>query len=660
MVTGWALVQSFLGSELFRIPELTFVIDERHYMIQSYVKRGSSRVQRVMLAVPILLGFATGCGSDDPKAGYYLRGRVFDGASQDPVAKAELTLISGQSTQRVVSAEDGTYKVGPIEPSATYRLMAKAGGMENFEFTGMALPALDVAGPQTRTLIGDVPMFEDSEKTPSFKISVASSDARLPVTIASVDFVPAIAGTDPSTVAAAAVPGTGTVIGAYAQPMAASLPNQAMVDARAFHAVVKNGEVEIPEDVLTWGATYNVRVDAGPDFSTLVFMHTPVHAGDIEIVIETAGTPFSNQLPQNVQQYFTGRIYDGVSLARLTNYTMRLEYFDRVLDATVDADGRYVVGPLLPNADFTIVVDSEGYRNFLSHNQKLPISGSGSVSALYYDAFMYPENVRAPATNVRFTISDDTKLPSGTVRFAPRSGSSLFNDDAETPAGVNRQVWTNDEDLQHRAIVRDFTDGQLAMAEGDFVLGVEYAVTVYGVANHAIMTNGTFRAGIDVNPSFKLEPVTEAPLEVVSVSNDNAALSPAGTIEIRFNHPVVEYPRMDKQLALRAMNDAFSMTSADKDEDGDFNVLVDAADLMDPVAPNYRGVTWEISGNLLTLRWDRERGLAESDTGDPIQSVAFSGLDSLWLYTGTLPTSPASSLEDLVGQMTLVQQMTAN
>jgi hypothetical protein len=624
-------------------------------MVQTYVKR-STRAARVMLVVPILLGFATGCGSDDPKAGYYLRGRVFDGATQDAVAKAELTLISGQSTQRVVSGEDGTYKVGPIEPSASYRLMAKAGGMEAFEFTGLALPALDPS-VETRTLIGDVPMYEDSEETPAFKISVQSSDARLPLTVASIDFVPGVAGTDPSTTAAAAVPGAGTVIGAYAQPTASSLPNSAHAAARAFHTVVKNGEVEIPANMLTWGATYNVRIDAGPDFTALTFPLTPVQAGDIEVVLETAGTPFSNQLPQNVQQYFTGRIYDGVALSRLTNFTMRLEYFDRVLAGTVDADGRFVVGPLLPNADYTIVVEAEGYRNFLSHNQKLPVSGSGSVSSLYYDAFLYPENVRAPSVNVRFTLEDDTKLPSGTVRFAPRTSSSLFNDDAETPAGVNRQVWTNDEDLQQRAVVRDFSNGQLSIPEGDLVLGVEYAVTVYGVANHAILNNGSFRAGIDVNPTFTLEPVVEAPLEVVSVSSDNAALSPTASIEIRFNHPVVAYPRMDQAVALRAMNDAFAMTSPDKDEDGEMNELVDSSTLTAPIAPNYRGVSWEISGSSVTLKWDRERGLSASDTADPIESVSYGGLDSVMVYTGTLPNSPASSLADLLGVASLDVQM---
>src|SRR5688572_18278693 len=192
-------------------------------MIHSYAVK-SARRRGALLFVPLLLGYAVGCGSDDPKPGYYLRGRVFDGANQDAVAKAELTLISGQSTQRAFSAEDGSYTLGPIEPSAGYRLSAKSDGMDAFEFTGTALPALDVS-VRTRTLIGDVALFEEEMKTPAFKINIESGDARLPMTIASVDFVPAVVGTDPSTVSVADVAPAGTVIGAYAQPHTATLPN---------------------------------------------------------------------------------------------------------------------------------------------------------------------------------------------------------------------------------------------------------------------------------------------------------------------------------------------------------------------------------------------------------------------------------------------------
>jgi hypothetical protein len=628
-------------------------------MTQTYAKGGKARSRRALALVPFLLASAAACGSDDPASGYYLRGRVFNGATLEPVGKAELTLINGEGSARATSGEDGTYSIGPIEPSSSWRIDAKADGMDAFEFTGVALPALDpAASDRTRTLIGDVALYAESKKSPAFKVMVESNDVRLPAHIASVDFSAAAVGTDPSKIVAPMPAQVGAVSGAFAEPRGATMPNDARVGAVSFHTTIMNGEAEIPEGALTWGATYNVKVDAGPDFTPVTFMLTPVKANDVSVVIPTTAK-YPTQLPQTTQQYFTGRLYNGVSLERLNDYKMRLEYFDRVLEGTVDAEGRFVVGPLLANADYTISVEKEGFRSFLSHNAKVAASASTTVSSLYYDAFLYPMGTKTPATQARFSLQGDTKLPSGTVRFAPTGSSSLFDSDAETPAGVGRQVWTNDEDLQQRAIIRDFTDGKLDMAEGEFVLGVEYSVTVYGVGNFAILTGGTFTAGVDGNPSFTLAPITESALEVVAVSNEGAALSPTGSIEIRFNHDIVAYPKMDMSVALKSLNDGFSISSPDKNMDGNTNELVDSADLTPPIASAYRGVSWEIAGDRLTLKWNREAGLSESDTSDPIMSVTYGNLGAIQIYTATNTTSPASTLATLLGSATISAQMVA-
>jgi hypothetical protein len=618
--------------------------------------------RHTLLVVPFLLGQVVACGNDDPEPGYYLRGRVFNGENQESIAKAELTLLSGQETHHATSAEDGTFKLGPIEPSASYRVSAEAKGMGAFEFTGLALPALDAQAE--RTVIGDVPLFEKSKPAPAFKIVVRSSDPRVPAAVSSVEFAATVVGTDPAFVEpTAADPDagalaaasdeesvmSGTVVGAYAVAAGASLPNHANAGAKSFQISTTAGEAEIPEAALTWGASYEVSVDAGPDFVPAVFMLTAVRGDEILVVLDTSSELPSNQLSQNAQQYFTGRIYDGVTQARLTDYQMRLEYFDRVIDGVVDASGRYIIGPLLPNADYTIAVEAEGYRSFLSHNEKFVANNNTPVTSLYYDAFLYPVGVQAPAVDVRFSLANNGELPTGTVRFSPRSSSNLFDDDAETPAGVNRQVWKNDEDLQQRAVVREFAEGQLSMPEGEFVLGVEYAVSVFGVENYAILSNGTFHAGIDTNPTFTLQPVQEQPLAVVSVWSDKPALSANGSVEIRFNHPIVAFPRVDQEQVLRQLNDAFSISAPDLDADATVNTLVDSASLTSPISPSYRGVSLEISGDRLTLSWDRERGLETSDTGDPIVRVTYAGLAAVMLYTGTLPTSPAQSLAQLLG-----------
>ena len=43
------------------------------------------------------------------------------------------------------------------------------------------------------------------------------------------------------------------------------------------------------------------------------------------------------------QYYFSGRVYDGVSGQRLTNYQLQLEYLDLRIDGQVSSDGRYFV-----------------------------------------------------------------------------------------------------------------------------------------------------------------------------------------------------------------------------------------------------------------------------------------------------------------------------
>jgi hypothetical protein len=590
----------------------------------------------------------------------------------EAIKQAELTLISGQETIEVVSDDDGMYKIGPIQPSASYRLDAKAAGMADFEFTGLALPSLPM-GVNDLTVIGDVALFDSDKKAPAFKISLASNDDRMPVEIASVDFVPVSDyGADPkqglgllnptstttttangtttttTPVPTTVTPPTGsTVIGAFAQPSATTLPNDLRVAPQTFHVNVVNGEAMIPEDALSFGATYNVKVAAGPDFSGLNFLLTAARDSEVEVVMQTTRS-FPTQLPDGNQRYFTGRIYNGVTLERVMSYEMKLEYFDRVLTAKVDGDGRFIVGPVLPNADYTVIVKAEGYRSFLSHNSKFSVSGSG-LSSWYYDAFLYPSSVEAPAVQARFTLDDDTKLPSGTVRFAPSTASSLV----DQPAGVAGQVWVNSEDLQQRARVKSFTDGQVEIAKGELVLGVTYDVTVYGAGSYQI-DGGSYTAGEDGNPLFTLSHLTEEAIKIVAMTSEAAALSPSGTVEIRFNQDIQAWPQMDQQRVLLALNRGVSINSPDKDNDTEVNTL--AAENADPTMTpaNFRGVSWEISGNRLTLKWDREKGLSTSDTGDPINSLIYDNLNSIQIYTGLKPTSAPMSLG------TLVQSMTGN
>ncbi|HKU38596.1 MAG TPA: carboxypeptidase-like regulatory domain-containing protein [Polyangiales bacterium] len=637
-------------------------------MTQRYELRGKRRGQRALLLVPFLL--AAACGSDNPESGYYLRGRVVDGATQEAIKQAELTLISGQETIEVVSDDEGMYKIGPIQPSASYRLDAKASGKAPFEFTGLALPSLPV-GVNDLTVIGDVPLYDTDKESPAFMIKLASNDERMPVAIASVDFVPVQDyGADPkqglgllnptttttttangTTTTTTPVPTTvtpaanATVIGAFAQPSATTLPNDLLVAPQTFHVNVVDGEAMIPEGALTFGATYNVKVAAGPDFSTQNFMLTAARDSEVEVVMQTTRSFLTGLQADAGQRYFTGRIYNGVTRERVKNYEMTLEFFDRVLTAKVDDEGRFIVGPVLPNADYSVSVKAEGYRSFLSHNTKFGV-GSNQLSSWYYDAFLYPSNVEAPAVQARFTLDDDTKLPSGTVRFAPTSASSLVTD---APAALN--VWVNSEDLQQRAIVKTFTDGKVEIAKGELVLGVQYDVTVFGAGSYQI-DGGTYTAGENGNPLFTLTHLTEEAIEIVAMSSEAAALSPSGTVEIRFNQDILPWPQMDQAKALLSVNRGISIDSPDQDADSEFNTLADENADPSMTPANFRGVSWEISGNRLTLKWDREKGLSSSDTGDPINSLVYDNLNSIQIYTGIKATSKPMGLGTLVSNMT--------
>jgi hypothetical protein len=365
------------------------------------------------------------------------------------------------------------------------------------------------------------------------------------------------------------------------------------------------------------------------------------------------------ELPTGSQEYYTGRIYDGVTLERLSKYKLRLEYYDQVLTADVDASGRYVVGPLLPNADYSIIIEADGYRSFQSHNEQ--ISGSDkALTSYYYEAFLYPKAVTAPAVHAKFVLRDSADRPSGSVRFSPRSASSLFDDPAETPAGVKRQIWENDDDLQHRTVVRSFADGALDLEDDALVLGVRYAVTVFGVEKYTMLDNQTFQAGVDTNPTFTLSPMTEQTLQVVDTSADDPALLADGLVEFHFNHDVALYPRTSESNLVRTLNDSFSISSPDKDADNKTNVLVTptmAMSLAGSVAPDYRGVTFSIEGDRLSLHWDIERGLGTLDTDDPIYTIRYGGLSSVLLYTATVPSSPVVSLADLLGKDSIVVQV---
>lgn len=611
-----------------------------------------------------LLSLGLACSSDsededDGIANYYVSGRVLDGSTLEPLAGVALAVSVGEHKHEVRSEADGSFSVGPIVPDSDYRITASAAGFGDFAFYGSRLPSLPEAG-RDRALVGDVALFRDGGASPAFTISASSRDARLTLDTSSAEvrFMPIRVAMDPATIP--------TVAAADEQPQATLngvqntwLPNHALSEVTAYRARIIEGQAAIPSGALRWGAGYNVEVYGGPAFEPANLEISAGRAVDTSVWLTPSQDVLETELSQTTAEYFSGRVYDGVSLARLTNYSIRLEYYDRVIPGAVDGNGRYFVGPLLPNADYSVVVEADGYRSFLSHNERIDDEAEAPLMSYYYDAFLYPENVSTPGATCRVRLTNATELPSGFARFAPTNGSSLFDTDSETPVGVDsaargRQLWTNDEDLQQRSLVVPFHNGSFELASGQLVYGVSYAVTVYGVPGYRAF-EGTYTAGVDGDQSWALQPLVDDALEITTVSPRPLELRPDGQLEFRFNQPIALDPRVSVPTLQRILNDSFSIDSPNVDGDAEQNVLVDAGALTPPVAPGYRGVSLAVDGERLVIRWNGA-GLATSDPGDPVTSVTYGGLDSVMLYAADAANPQAIALSTLLESTSVTVQ----
>lgn len=622
-------------------------------------RRGTAPRSTTLLSAAAALLACLAC-SDDSKddgiANYYLSGRVLDGSTLEAIPDAEVLLSVGQTTKKARAEADGSFSVGPIAPESDYRISAQIAGFDAFAFYGSRLPRLDDETDRDHAVVGDVVLYRSGQQSPAFAITAASRDARMPLDTSSAEvrFLPTRLGVDPAVRRTAAAPAADAGVPAEVDAVDMTwLPNHALSDVPAYSARIIDGRASVPAGALRWGAGYQLEVYGGPAFEPETLSLAAGRASDLSVwLTPSPATSVSTDLSSGTAEYFSGRIYDGVSMQRLTGYSIRLEYFDRIIPGTVDANGRYFVGPLLANADYSIVVEAEGYRSFLSHNERIDAAADGSLRSLYYDAFLYPVNITTPGATCRVRVSDSTELPSGFMRFSPTSSSSLFDDDAETPVGVTssdagRQLWQNDEDLQQRALLLPFTNGEVALDSGQLVYGVNYAVTIYGVPGHESLV-GSYTAGVDGDRSWVLDPLGNTALAITALSTDELALRPDGQLEIRFNQPIALDPSVSAGTLQRTLNDAFSIFSPNADADGNQNVLVDAGSLTPPVAANYRGVSLQIDGDRLLLNWNRS-GLTTSDSGDPIVSVTYGGFGSVMLYAVGAANPTPVSLLDLLG-----------
>ena len=338
--------------------------------------------------------------------------------------------------------------------------------------------------------------------------------------------------------------------------------------------------------------------------------------------------------PDYTNYYFDGRVYDGAHGTRVTDYKVQLQFLDRRIDGQVDNDGRYFVGPLTPFNDYTVEIRADGFRSFLSHNvmkvnddltnnNNTRDDGDHPDVSQYFDAYLFPTSVTTSPLTVLVSLSDKPDAPSGTIRLRPTTSSSLFETLVDTPAGVDRQVWQNDDDLQFATITRDFTNGQITFAPGDLVYGVTYAVTIFGVTGHAQL-DGAFTAGFDDGPNFIVSPLGKSPLLVSFVSTQLGTPVASGEVVFVFNQPIELDPLSSADIEVRVLEQNFSIDSPDANANGTQNKLRP----YDPTAPaSALGLTATVASNKLTVKWSSAQALATTDAADPIRSVTYGGLD---------------------------------
>jgi hypothetical protein len=318
---------------------------------------------------------------------------------------------------------------------------------------------------------------------------------------------------------------------------------------------------------------------------------------------------------------FVGRVHDGATGARLTDYTISLIFWDQLLPGIVESDGRYRVGSLHEKHDFTIEITADGYRSFLSHNPM--IEDIDDIRSYYYDAYLFPYDLPTPETLFYIYAGDTEERPSGLYRMRPVAASALYDDEAERPVGIQEgtegvQRWENDEDLQFQTLFGSFSDGEFVLAPGELVYGVTYKVTLFGV-NKYDETEGFFTAGVSGNQSYVLTANEGTPLMVSFESSSLGVPLDEAAVTVVFNQPIELDPLQGTNFYLNQLNLGFSIVSPDEDEDGEINAL----------RATKRGVEMSLGIDRLTLRWNTADALELIDADDPITRVFFGGLDTL-------------------------------
>lgn len=380
-------------------------------------------------------------------------------------------------------------------------------------------------------------------------------------------------------------------------------------------------------------------------------------------ILELAGCAGDEETKGRHEIWFMGSVYDGASGAVLTEYEITLVYAQQRIKGTVDAEGRYVVGPLPAWNDYGIEILAGYYRLFSSYNAGIappppPATGTGggSTADVYqanttqtknFDAYLFPDWLTAPATTISIVQSGAMPMPSsGSIRLQPSTQPSIQGQSS----GVPSQIWTNDRDILAAVITDPFSAGTYLLDAGRLVYGVTYQITIYGVEGFQ-PGSGTIRGGLEVGASITIAPQGVSPLQIIANNAPSCMINAmttdtsAAQITLTFNQPVE-----DGTTSVGGAGEVLD------------NGLLIQSTLGSTLAVNTsssfqeRGASFTISDNTLTLSWNPAVGLANKVAGDVITLLQYSGLGSIYVQPIGRPAQRVTLSSLLSGSTTLICQ----
>lgn len=339
------------------------------------------------------------------------------------------------------------------------------------------------------------------------------------------------------------------------------------------------------------------------------------------------------------QIWFMGSVYNGAtgSILSANNYTpyeITLVSGTTTIRGTVDANGRYTLGPLQAWNDYAITITAPDFRAFTSYNagiapptpppasQASDVYTANTTQTFDFDAYLFPNGLQASGLTISILKPDASPAGAGSLRLRPTSVSSI----QDQTAGVTGQVWANDQDMLAAVHSRDFTDGQVSFAAEELVYGVTYQVTVYDVDGYQPATSSV-RGGLQDTLIVKM---TTTASQLQMVSNTIMMCRPAGQSTNVRSVAAVTF------MFDQSVEDATPVTSGRAAEVLDDGILVStmmAATLRQDLSntQSEHGTSFMLSGNMVQIAWDPSVGLNTPSATDTINSVTWGGLTGIIL-----------------------------